>query len=71
MSGLPTPDEWNATHRPPPVDDREFAPVSCPRCGSRMFFPWRDADHDDRVVRCASKSHCIQTTIRNPLYTSK
>lgn len=63
-----TPDEWNTKFRPEPFDTREMAPVQCPRCGSKMFFPFDDHAENDRGVRCVSKQSCVQTTIRNPMY---
>lgn len=66
-----TPDEWNKKHRREPIDTREIAPVNCPRCNGRMYFPDNDHTANDRVVRCASRSVCCQATIANPAYAAE
>lgn len=66
MPALPTPDEWNALYKKPEIDTRKFAPVQCPHCGARMYYPYfDDAMAAERIVRCASNRSCTQTTIAN------
>lgn len=58
---LPTPAEWNKKHlKPSPLV--EHAPVACPHCGRRMFYPFgRDFRENEDIVRCPKG--CVQTTI--------
>ncbi len=62
-----TPEEWNKKHRKQVRDTREYAPVTCPYCGSKMFYPFaREPFATEDVVRCSSKESCCQTVINRP-----
>ena len=61
---LPTPEQWNKANTPRVIDPMEFAPVSCPQCGTQMFYPYhREPLSQHELVRCSSRRACVQTSV--------